>query len=159
MIPQIVLWCFAASFMLFAGTGSSETITIPDNPSIINSGTWEDDAHNWYRAFQREPPADITVVHSKYWRSDHWTDEYVYYFVVQATPEWRDKFLNSRKAQPVPADKARSFRDQEQIDLTPVWFAPDPVSDYEVWDERPGYFGTIWINKSNGHIHFWDHKV
>ena len=136
------------------GTESSETTTIS-----ITAGTWEDDAHNWYRAFQRKPPSDIVVVHSKYWRSDHWTDEYSYFFEVDASPEWRVDFLKYRNAQPVPSDKARSFRDQVHSDLTPDWFAPGPASDYEVWDERPGYYGTIWIRKSNGHIFFWHRKV
>ena len=153
MISQFVFLLIAAS-LTFIGTESSETTTIP-----ITAGTWEDDAHNWYRAFQQEPPADIVVVHSKYWRSDHWTDEYSYFFEVDASPKWRDDFLKNRNAQPVPSDKARSFRDQVHSDFTPDWFAPGPVSDYEVWDDRPGYYGTIWISKTNGHIFFWHRKV
>ena len=153
MISRFVFWFIAASLTIM-GTESIGTTTIP-----ITAGTWEDDAHNWYRAFQRKPPSDIVVVHSKYWRSDHWTDEYSYFFEVDASPEWRVDFLKYRNAQPVPSDKARSFRDQVHSDLTPDWFAPGPASDYEVWDERPGYYGTIWIRKSNGHIFFWHRKV
>ena len=55
--------------------------------SIQHAGTWEDDPKNWYRAFNEEQPAEVKVVHSKYWRSDHFTLEFTYYFEVQATPE------------------------------------------------------------------------
>ena len=156
MIIRIII-LFGASLLIAGSTASSEPPSAPNNTISITAGTWEDDAHNWYRAFQKEQPTEITVIHSKYWQSNHWTDEYVYYFEIKATPEWRDEFLKERNAHPVDAEKARSYRDQNRIKLTPDWFAPDPVSDYEVWDERPGYFGTIWINKSNGNIHFWDH--
>jgi hypothetical protein len=131
----------------------------PAPPSSSVAGTWNDDPKNWYRAFEEEQPADVNIIHSQYWRSDHWTYEYMYFFEVQATPEWRDKFLKERNALPVPPDKARSFRTQVFGDSTPDWFAPDPVDIYEVWDERPGYFGTIWINKDNGHIYFWDSQL
>ena len=66
--------------------------------SIQRAGTWEDDPKNWYRAFNEEQPSDLKIVHSKYWRSNHFTYEFVYYFEVEATPAWRDAFLKKRNA-------------------------------------------------------------
>ncbi len=40
------------------------------------SGTWKDDKRNWQRIFRVAKPDDITVVHSWFWRSPHFTYEY-----------------------------------------------------------------------------------
>ncbi len=123
----------------------------------IGSGTWEDDPKNWYRAFREEPPAEVTVIHSKYWNSAHFTEEYIYFFEVRATPEWRDAFLRRREVEPVPPSEVWSFH-PPPTELTPDWFAPDPVTDYDVWDHA-GYHGSVFINKTNGHIHFYGVKL
>jgi hypothetical protein len=123
--------------------------------SIRLAGTWEDDPQNWYRAFKERAPAQVKVVHSKYWRSSHFTYEFIYYFEVEATPEWRNEFLKKRGLTQVSSSIARSFRTNTRSDMTPNWFAPDPVELYDVWD-KPGYFGSVWVNKTNGHIHFYD---
>ena len=125
---------------------------------IRHAGTWEDDPGNWYRAFQEQQPAQVKVVHSKYWRSDHFTVEFIYYFEVEATPEWRDEFLKKRGLTHVAPSVARSFRSNMQSDDTPGWFAPDPVKLYDVWD-RVGYFGSVWIAKTNAHIFFYDMQL
>lgn len=126
--------------------------------SIRNAGTWDDDPKNWYRAFHEEQPNDIKVVHSKYWRSDHFTFEFIYYFEVEATPEWRNKYFAKLNLRQVSRETARSFRTNNSDDETPGWFAPDPVGRYEVWD-KPGYFGSLWIDKTTGHIFFYDAEL
>jgi hypothetical protein len=130
------------------------TFAILQTEGKRQAGTWEDDPKNWYRAFKTEQPPEVTVIHSKYWRSDHFTDEHMYFFEVRSTPEWKDSFLRSRKVEPVPPSKARSFRDNNGSDV-PIWFASDSTESFEVWDQ-PGYYGSIWINKTNGHIFFFD---
>src|SRR4026208_128179 len=77
--------------------------------SILHAGTWEDDPQNWYRAFKEQQPAEVKVVHSKYWRSDHFTVEFIYYFEVEATPEWNDAFLKKRELTQVSPSVVRSF--------------------------------------------------
>jgi len=126
--------------------------------SIQHAGTWEDDPKNWYRAFNEEQPGEIKVVHSKYWRSNHFTYEYECFFEVQATPEWRDAFLKKRNAQLISPPSAASYRANNNDPLTPDWFAPEPVEKHEVWD-KPGYHGSIWIDKTNGHIFFYDQQL
>lgn len=126
--------------------------------SMLHAGTWEDDPQNWYRAFHENLPAEVKVVHSKYWRSNHFTYEFDYYFEVEATPEWRDAFLKKRGLTQVSPSTAISFRTNTHSDDTPGWFAPDPVKLYDVWD-KAGYFGSVWINKTNQHIYFYDIQV
>jgi hypothetical protein len=134
------------------------TFFVMQADSMQHAGTWEDDPKNWYRAFNEEQPAEVKVVHSKYWRSDHFTVEFVYYFEVEATPEWREKFFAKRTIQPVSPATARSFRTDTHSGDTPNWFAPDPVDNYDVWD-KAGYFGSVWIDKTNGHIFFYDAQL
>lgn len=125
---------------------------------IQHAGNWEDDPKNWYRAFNEEQPAQVKVIHSKYWRSNHFTYEFIYYFEVEATPEWKDKFLANHNLKQVPPTTARSFRTNNGGNDTPNWFAPDPVNRYDVWD-KPDYFGSVWIGKTNGHIFFYDEQL
>ena len=123
--------------------------------SILHAGTWEDDSKNWYRAFNENQPSDVKVIHSKYWRSNHFTFEYVYYFELDAAPKWREAFFTKRNIKPVPPANARSFRLDNHNDDTPVWFAPDLDDRYEVWG-IDGYIGSVWIDKTNGHIFLYE---
>ena len=120
----------------------------------VMSGTWDDDAGNWKRAFGSIKPDDVTVVHSKYWKSNHFTEEHMYYFEIEAAPEWRDIFLKQRGFAEVSPTSARSFRMNNHDDGVPDWFAPDPVGLYDVWDNAG--FGSVWINKTTGHIFFYE---
>ena len=125
---------------------------------IRNAGTWEDDPQNWYRAFNEPQPDHVKVVRSKYWKSNHFTHEFIYYFEIEATQAWRDSFLAKHALQLVPPSEARGFRSSVRSKDTPEWFAPDPVELYETWD-RVGRFGSVWINKTNGHIFFYDMQL
>jgi hypothetical protein len=122
------------------------------------AGTWDDDPQNWYRAFKVAQPGDVKIVHSRYWRSNHFTEEFIYYFEVEATAEWRDAFLKNHGLTKVPSSVARGFRTNTDSESTPEWFAPEPVALYDVWD-KAGYFGSVWINKTNGQIHFYDAQL
>jgi hypothetical protein len=136
---------FASFFMMqFAGMKSA--------------GNWEDDSKNWYRAFHENQPVAVKVIHSKYWKSDHFTEEFMYFFEVEATPEWRDAFLSKRNLQLISPSSARNFRENNSSDMTPAWFAADSVEKYDAWDEA-GHFGSVWIDKTNGHIFFYDFKL
>ncbi len=57
------------------------------------SGTWKDDARNWKRVFRVAKPSDITVVHSWFWRSPHFTYEYEYYLQVQKHEDLQRRLL------------------------------------------------------------------
>ncbi len=132
--------------------------TLLQMESSAHAGTWEDDPENWRRAFDEKPPTQVKVIHSKYWRSNHFTLEFMYYFEIEATPEWKDAYLKKRGLHLVSPSKAWSFREGHLGDGIPAWFAPDPSSDYEVWDIGE-YNGCVWINKHTGHIFFSDAQL
>lgn len=149
-VLSLVAGLLAGGWMIYVGYAFS---TMADE-SARHAGTWEDDPQNWFRAFNEPQPSGVTVVHSKYWRSNHFTFEYAYYFEVRATPEWREAFLQKGKLQRVPPEDAQSFNRNSNADMTPAWFAPEPLEDYEVWDIF-GHRGSVWIRKRDGHIFFW----
>jgi len=120
--------------------------------SKLDAGTWEDDPKNWHRAFGEDPPEDVSVVHSYYWGSDHFTHEFIFFFEVKASATWREAFIESRNAQPVVTSSARRFG--VHYDGTPEWFVPGQVEQYHVWD-RPKYHGSLWMNKTNEHFYFY----
>jgi len=125
---------------------------------ILHAGTWNDDPKNWRRAFGEATPATVKVIHSYYWRSNHFTDEHIFYFEVQAAPEWKEAYLKKLGLVPVAPPVARSYDTNNHYDKTPKWFAPDSVENYEAWDQ-PGGYGSVWINKTNGHIFFYDWQL
>ena len=120
--------------------------------SKLDAGTWHDDPQNWHRAFGEDPPAEVSVVHSYYWGSDHFTHEYIYFFEVQAPAAWREAFIKNRNAEPVDPSHACCF--EVHYEGTPEWFVPDLVENYNVWD-RPKYRGSLWMNKTNEHFYFY----
>jgi hypothetical protein len=159
-ISLIVAACLGLLFGIYAIRQSSDfgAFFSMQADSIEHAGTWEDDPKNWNRAFGEELPKEVKVIHSKYWRSDHFTVEFEYYFEVEATSRWRDMFLSKGKLQPVSPSTARSFRANHYSADIPSWFAPDPVDRYEVWDIAE-YFGSVWIDKTTGHIFFYEWQI
>lgn len=117
-----------------------------------NAGLWEDDPRNWNRAFHSDAPSDLEIVHSYYWMSDHFTTEYIYYFEVKPTEQWKEKFLKEHNLLRIDPKFARLSNFNEG--RRPIWFLPGTVDNYEVWDTK-GYFGSVFINKANGHMFFF----
>jgi len=51
-------------------------------------GTWVEDGGNFKRVFGFSKPPEVTVLHSYYWKSPHWSVEYSYFIVLQASPKF-----------------------------------------------------------------------
>jgi len=103
-------------------------------------GKWDDDKKNWRRAFNgRTPPKDVKVVHSRYYRSPHFTYEAYYYFQITASDEFLQswvKYQNLVLTNPIPANLGLMYD-------KPVWFLPKPLESYEMWrpaDDQFSYF-------------------
>lgn len=158
-ISLIVAICLGLSLGIYALRQSDVgTFFRMQADSIQHAGTWEDDPKNWSRAFGEDPPKEIKVIHSKYWRSDHFTVEFTYYFEVETTSEWKDSFLSKHNLHPVAPSDARGFRQTIYSADIPAWFAPDSIDHYDTWD-IPKYFGSVWINKTNNHIFFFETQI
>ncbi|HSY18479.1 MAG TPA: hypothetical protein VK815_09110 [Candidatus Acidoferrales bacterium] len=160
-IKNVLLVIFYAGMLLvMAAMLKPDTFTflMLQADGILHAGTWNDDPKNWRRAFGEDAPATVKVIHSKYWRSNHFTDEHICHFEVQATPEWKAAFLKKHGLVPVPPPTTSSLRTNNHSDYIPKWFAPGPADDYEVWAQADG-FSSVWINKTTGHIFFYDEQI
>src|SRR6188474_2536232 len=106
------------------------------------SGTWNDDARNWMRIFRIAKPADITVVHSRFWRSPHFTYEYEYYIHVQKHADLQKRLLTMNPMKQLTQEGQL----QNAIAWSkrrPTWFVPKSTEQYEVW---------IYSNAPNSHF-------
>ena len=46
----------------------------------FNSGTWEDDPETWNKVFGEEVPSEVEIIHSRFWKSAHWSYEFEVFF-------------------------------------------------------------------------------
>jgi hypothetical protein len=126
----------------------------------VRSGTWDDVPENWHRAFGTTKPADVVVVHSRYWRTPHWTYEAGYLFEIQPHAALRTQLFGR--------NRLRKLQDAEAAAATrpcfaecPSWFAPKPLKEYEIWlyaDDASSNFRLL-IDKQTGHIFLADYQV
>ena len=96
------------------------------------SGTWKDDARNWKRIFRVAKPNDITVVHSWFWRSPHFTYEYEYYIQIQKHADLQKRLMTMNSMRQLKQEK--DLQDAAIWSQNrPSWFAPKSIDRYEVW--------------------------
>jgi len=138
-------WCLGCSLVL-AGCG------------YLKGGTWEDDPENWEKAFRSAKPDDVVVVHSRYWRSRHWSYEAGYVFEIAANATFRQQlFSQNQLAQLDSPAEAKHMCFTE----CPTWFAPKSVDDYEVWgyaDDPEANFRVL-IDRKTSTIFLTDFQV
>jgi len=132
------------SFLLVAGCG----------------GTWDDDPGNWQRAFGSTKPSNVAVLHSKYWRSAHWSYEFQYFFEIAANETLKNQFVatnNLRLATATDAERIKS----DIVGEVPRWFAPKEATGYEVWatDETADRNMVLLIDRQSGHLFVTDYLV
>lgn len=142
------LWCVSCSLILAAGCG------------YLKSGTWEDDPEaNWKRVFGYAKPDDVVVVHSRYWRSPHWSYEAAYEFEIAPNQKFREQLFSRNRL--VRLGEAAEEPKQLCFTECPAWFAPKPRAAYDVWgyaDEPKGNFRVL-IDRSTGAIFLTDYQV
>jgi hypothetical protein len=102
------------------------------NASCERSGTWVDDPANIKRAWGVELPREVTLRHSWYRRSAHFTREEAYYFQFAWHPELFEGFVAENRMAPLPQSKISSIEEYYCFDR-PKWFAPGAAADYDVW--------------------------
>jgi hypothetical protein len=121
------------------------------------SGTWKDDARNWKRIFGVAKPDDITVTHSWFWRSPHFTYEYEYYLQVQKQPDLQKRLFAMNPMTEVVSEKElREVTAWSQH--RPDWFAPKPIAQYQVWiySNAPGGDFRLLIDRETGDLFLSD---
>ena len=102
------------------------------------SGTWQNDAKNWKRAFGTDAPKGIKVLNSWYWRSPHFTHEFEYFFAVAPHHSFRKQALESgRLIQITASTKQEEEQVRQFFHEKPSWFIPKPLESYDVWQGKP----------------------
>ena len=116
----------------------------------VMAGQWEDDPKNWGRAFHSTKPPDVRVIHSRYWRSPHWSYEFQYFFDVAPNATLRAQLFREHKLRQLTGDEAERVR-QDAFGDRPSWFAPKEANEYEVWvfEDAPGSNFKVLIDKSS----------
>lgn len=126
----------------------------------LKSGTWEDDPANWKRAFRSVKPDDVVVVHSRYWRSPHWSYEAAYVFEIAPNAELRQQLFDKNRLVRLDEPTAEQAR-RLCFPECPVWFAPRSSENHEVWgyeDGPPGNFRVL-IDRDTGTLFLTDFHV
>ena len=121
------------------------------------SGTWKDDARNWKRIFREAKPDHITVVHSWFWRSPHFTYEYEYYLHVQKHADLQRRLLTLNSMIEIVGEK--ELRDATAWPgRRPDWFAPKPVAQYQVlmYSNAPNSEFRLLIDRETGDLFLTD---
>jgi hypothetical protein len=141
-------WCLGWSLVLATGCG------------YLKSGTWEDDPANWEKAFRSARPDHVVVVHSRYWRSPHWSYEAGYVFEVAANAALRQQLFRQNRLAKLEGPAAAEAK-RLCFPECPAWFAPKSVDEYEVWryaDEPSSNFRLL-IDRTTGTIFLTDFQV
>ena len=138
----------AAASVLLAGCGYE------------SAGTWDDDPGNWERAFHSGRPPDVVVVHSKYWRSAHWTLEFQYFFHLGKNDALRKQLFAENKLARMEGEAA-ARASSDFFGDKPAWFLPGRVSDYEVWAiaAETGRHFRVFIDRRTGELFVADWTV
>jgi hypothetical protein len=126
----------------------------------VMAGTWHDDPGNWQRAFQSTKPPDVTVVHSRYWRSPHWTYEFEYFFEIMPNAKLKEQIFTKNKLRKLTGDEATKAR-QNVFGDVPPWFAPKVWSEYDIWvfDGEPNRNFKVLIDTRSGAMFVNDYQV
>jgi hypothetical protein len=124
------------------------------------SGTWNDDGGNWKRIFRVNKPADITVVHSWFWRSPHFTYEYEYYIQVQKHADLQKRLLTMNPMKQLTEEgelqKAAAWSQNR-----PTWFIPKPITNYQVWvySNAPNSDFRLLLDRETGDLFLSDRQL
>jgi hypothetical protein len=109
--------------------------------SCRRAGTWVDDPRNFERAFGVDPPANVRVVRSWYWRSAHFTVEEMYYFQLSASSSYAEAFAAENHLKAAGSEALTPFSFPQN---RPYWFAPKAPSEYRIW-KRPDDSSTEFL--------------
>ena len=131
-------------------------ILLSSGCGYVMSGKWDDDPKNWDRAFRSTKPPEVTVVHSRYWRSPHWTYEFEYFFEIAPNDALKKQLFTANLRQLTGKDAVEARPGD-----APPWFVPKSLASYEVWvsaDDPTSHF-KVFIDKTSGHMFLTDYQV
>lgn len=115
-----------------------------------SSGEWSDDPENVERAWGLTLPSGVTLEHSLYCRSPHFTLEESYHFQFSPSPELRQAFID---ANVFVLQDASLFDRTGTCRETPAWFLPKPLLSYEAWSKPDDFTNPeawVFVDRETG---------
>lgn len=124
----------------FAAADSSKTYT-DESGRLIHVGALET-----FRYWANEdPPSDFTVLNGQYWKSGHFTKEYIMYMELTVPTDMAKYFCEDNNLK-------QTKTDLKTPDGSPKWF--NPPKGYEVWLGTQG--SKYFINPKTGHMFMYE---
>lgn len=114
-------------------------------------GTWENDDDNWGKTFGEEKPQNINLINSYFWKSSHWTYEFITYMEIEYNQEWLKKMTNDYEME---ASLTFSHSEIGFEEDKPKWFAPKPETEYILLKSNKLSEAKILIDKKTNIIFF-----
>ena len=121
-----------------------------------SAGTWEDDKNNWQRAFNVEPSKGISIKHSWYWRSPHFTMEQEYFFELEYSDSLEKEFL---KAGDLVKVNSTEYQNINFFHHKPQWFVPRDFKFYDIYKSTQYEHYYLFIDRRNKNIFFTEFQV
>jgi hypothetical protein len=124
------------------------------------AGKWNDDPENWERAFSSTKPDAVVVVHSRYWRSPHWTTEFEYFFQIHDDAGLRQQLFTENTLTELTGEAAREAFSASFAER-PTWFLEDALESYTVWilPEQPDSHFRVFVHRETGDLFLTDYQV
>ena len=144
-----LLYSFAFFFLLFqSGCG------------YLVSGTWEDDPKNWQRAFHTQKPDNVVVLHSKYYRSPHFTYEFQYFFEIEQNDLLEEQLFTQNELVKIEDEEhAKEEATSGVLVNAPEWFVPKKLRQYDMWrfKDEPQRNFRVFIDRQTGNLFLTDY--
>ena len=116
----------------------------------FNSGTWEDDPETWNKVFGEEVPSEVEIIHSRFWKSAHWSYEFEVFFEIKTNHSFFKKyFINNADVKKVKKLQFQDYYFQEK----PIWFLPKTIENYVIWTNENENL-KIYVDKKTYHIFY-----
>jgi len=118
------------------------------------SGTWSDDPKNWKRAFGESRPNDgISIVHSWYMRTPHFTAEFAWFFELELSEEAKKELITNSELTKLTNTAPEGLRSR-MYQNRPSWFLPEPLAAFDVFESKIHRDFLIFVAKVGGRS-FW----
>jgi hypothetical protein len=118
-------------------------------------GTWVDDDRNFKRVFDFDKPQDVTVVHSYYWKSSHWSTEYRYFIALRPPLRFVERLTDAKLMTPESPDEAMVSSCGDR----PQWFLTEPLTNYQAWIPKSDDRYRVFRDKTDGTVFVCDQRL
>ena len=125
--------------------------------TLTSCGIETYDAEKAYELWENGNIAEeVQIINGQFWKSGHWTYEYVVFLELKPSNKWKEKFFKGYRAK---ENLMRKYNPKNSSHLIngPDWFEnPDwfnPTGDFEVYS---GYGGNYYWNEKENTLLFYE---